>query len=153
MRSFLGVRNGSVGWPEIVAAVALLIGLLWLPSRLFPAVVVRWQTETEIGSVGFNVLRAGEGDNDFRPVNDTLIPAVGSTTSGGRYAFGDRSARWGKRYIYRLQEINADGSTITYPARVVVRAGWPLWYDIGVTAVLVGTAGLFFVRGKQSLFR
>jgi len=147
------MRNGSIGWPEIVAAVALLLGLLLLPSQLCPAVVVRWQTETEVGSVGFNVLRAGEGSSDFRQVNDTLILAVGSATSGGRYTFEDRSARWGKRYIYRLQEIDADGTAITYPARVAVRAGYPVWYGVGVTAVLVGAAGLFFVRGKRDLFR
>ncbi len=134
-------------WPIVVVAIALTLSIFLLPQILFPRIVVRWHTEVEIDSIGFNVLRADVDSEDFRKVNHTLIPAAGNATSGGDYTYVDRSAGWGKHYVYRLQEIDANGKTTIYPQRVEVRTGGTGQFACGVVAVFALAAGVFFLRG------
>ena len=72
-------------------------------------IAVRWRARTETGVLGFNLYRSQRA----RPakLNRTLIPSVfGGTSSGRTYAWLDRTARPGVRYVYRLQAVSVDGT-------------------------------------------
>ncbi|NOZ73415.1 MAG: hypothetical protein GXP38_16185 [Chloroflexi bacterium] len=105
-------QRKNVQW-LFVALILTITFLVWL-FFLTPAIVIRWQTETEADTVAFNILRAEVGSNDFQPINSQPIPAHGSIIQGATYAFTDKSVHRGRTYIYRLQEITVYGEQITY---------------------------------------
>jgi len=81
-------------------------------------VTLKWQTESEIDNAGFNVWRA-EG---FQKMNESFIPALGSSVSGSEYDFVDQWVLNGKRYFYLLEDIDTDGiSTFHGPVKAVPR--------------------------------
>jgi hypothetical protein len=84
-------------------------------------VLVRWQTSSEAGMVGFNVYRERAGR--LLRVNPTLIPSVfGGSASGHAYSWLDRTAsRRGGRLKYRLQAVGLDGTRRWVGASFVAR--------------------------------
>jgi hypothetical protein len=71
-------------------------------------VVLGWQTASEIGVLGFRVLRRPAGSERFEPVSD-LIPAVFSGSDRGTaYTFLDEGLAPGA-YEYTLELLLLDG--------------------------------------------
>jgi hypothetical protein len=86
-----------------------------------PLVFVSWETGTELNTLGFYVLRAssssGPWDNTAR-VSD-FIPGEGDTVTGAAYDWTDSGVVVNTWYYYRLEEITASQSSITYPATAI----------------------------------
>ena len=81
-------------------------------------VILKWKTETETDNAGFNIWRA-EG---FQKVNDSVIPALGSSVEGSDYDFVDEWVLNSKRYFYLLEDIDTNGiSTFHGPVKAVPR--------------------------------
>jgi hypothetical protein len=72
---------------------------------------VSWQTGSESGILGFNILRS-RGD-DGRPVriNPVWIPAVGGDGMQAAYSFLDASTEPGVAYSYRVEAVTPEGLT------------------------------------------
>lgn len=78
-------------------------------------VMVRWETGSEINSVGFHLLRApGPDRSAAERVTPALILARGSTTQGAAYSWFDSTARPGENYYYWLEEHEAGGRVNEY---------------------------------------
>jgi hypothetical protein len=76
------------------------------------SVRISWRTASEANIAGFNLFRAGAGEQPEK-LNPTLVSArYGGTTRRGRYSFVDRSARHGTAYRYRLQAVGLDGRKV-----------------------------------------
>lgn len=73
------------------------------------AVSIRWETTSEIGLVGFHVLRAAAGGAEFRRVHPVWMPAVGTASEGALYEFVDFDAAPGVRYVYRVDAVTELG--------------------------------------------
>jgi hypothetical protein len=87
-------------------------------------IILKWKTESEIDNAGFNVWRA----DNFVKINNALIPALGSATSGSGYDFVDEWVLNGKRYFYLLEDIDTNGiSTFHGPVKATPR----LIYGLG----------------------
>ncbi len=144
MRSFLSLKiarrlcsgrcipeQGVFPWLRFLLALLLSVGGLMLLWRDIPPVLLTWETASEVGTAGFNVYRAAAPDGDFVQVNPTLIPAVGDELVGASYRFADDNVMPGRRYQYRIEEVEWDGTINTYPETVTVRAGLPrVWTKI-----------------------
>jgi hypothetical protein len=115
---------------------ALLLVVVLLASGVFlllddiPPVALSWETASEVGAAGFNVYRADAPEpdvsgGDFVQVNPTLIPAKGDEIVGAAYRFEDDGVTPGRRYAYRIEEVEWDGHATLYPETVTVRAGLP----------------------------
>lgn len=118
-------------WGRGLLAAALLVSGLLLLLADIPPVTLSWETASEVGTAGFNVYRAAAPGGDFVQINAALIPAEGDELAGAAYRFEDDDVAPGRRYDYRIEEVEWDGSTNIYPETVAVRAGLPrLWTKV-----------------------
>jgi hypothetical protein len=85
-------------------------------------VTLEWVTESEIDNAGFNIYRAEEEDGEFSQINDSLIPAMGSSMEGATYLFIDTPIKNRKAYYYKLEDVDLDGvSTMHGPVSAMPR--------------------------------
>jgi hypothetical protein len=82
------------------------------------AVLVTWETVSEIHHLGFNLHRSRTSDGPYTQVNGTLIPARGAPL-GAVYAWLDQLVEPGTTYYYTLEDVGTSGvSTFHGPVRV-----------------------------------
>jgi hypothetical protein len=92
--------------------LATLVGF-WVEARA-DTLVARWETATEMGTLGFNVYRSESSQpSSFRSLNEELIPAQGDVV-GAHYEWADADVAHGQLYFYLLEEVDDDGRAITY---------------------------------------
>ena len=120
----------TIPWGRVLLAAGLLVGGVYLLLADIPPVALSWETASEVGAAGFNVYRVESpaqdaSDVDFVQVNAALIPAEGDEMVGAAYRFEDDDVTPGRRYAYRIEEVEWDGRTTLYPETVTVRAGLP----------------------------
>jgi hypothetical protein len=86
------------------------------------AVVLEWETESEIDNVGFYIYRAITEDGEYIKISNALIAAEGSSTQGASYEFTDTNVQNRKTYYYKLEDIDLNGqSTMHGPVSAVPR--------------------------------
>jgi hypothetical protein len=73
---------------------------------------IRWSTESESNTCGFNVLRSDSEGVSFSPLNTALVPSRGNGSSRSDYRLTDREAAPGILYRYALEELEMDGDTL-----------------------------------------
>ncbi len=138
----------------ILVLILCVVGCVLLIVDV-PAVVLSWDTASEVGTAGFNVYRSPAWDSaapeDWIKVNDELIPSAGDETVGADYRFEDDDLTPGRKYRYRIEEVEWDGGATWYPDEVVVRAGFPSrWTKFeGVGLILLGLLLLWRRRGQR----
>jgi hypothetical protein len=120
----------AFSWGRVLLAVVLLVSGVFLLLDDIPPVALSWETASEVGTAGFNIYRADVSgtdvqDGDFVQVNPALIPAEGDEMVGAAYRFEDDDVTPGRRYAYRIEEVEWDDHTTLYPETVTVRAGLP----------------------------
>ena len=82
--------------------------LAWQDSRR-AVVVIDWTTASEIDTVGFNIYRSEQRDQDFTRINEEIIAASQEPFTGGEYSFQDYDVRPGRVYYYLLEDVSMDG--------------------------------------------
>lgn len=87
-------------------------------------VLLRWETASESGLVGFNVRRILEGGSEERRINPVWIPAFGNLSSPAFYQFVDATAEPGFSYRYRIEGVTSEGLS-SFSDPVVVEAKAP----------------------------
>ncbi len=93
-------------------------------TTLENGVMLQWNTNAEVATVGFNVWRAQPAANrsckdtalnEFRyvtQVTEQLISAMGSIHNGAAYSHLDATAKAGNDYCYALEEVDSSGKSI-----------------------------------------
>jgi hypothetical protein len=122
---------------------------------------VTWETMSEQGNQGFNLLRGTSAEAPERQLNETLIASEAPESSEGySYEWVDAEVQAGTTYYYWLEAVEASGMTnrtgpvsATYEAPTAVtleglaassRSALPWW--VGVTGVALALAALPFRR-------
>ena len=90
----------------LFAAAAL--GLEWVHCS---QLTIRWETETEVNTAGFNLYRAPALDGPFTKINTNPILAQGDPLLGASYEYLDRGVQPNRSFYYRLEEVEFDGQT------------------------------------------
>lgn len=110
-RGFVWTADPVRGYPfDLLAAEAR-----WSSSGT-PGVAISWETGSEQGLLGFNVLRVDLESGDATKINPVWIPAVGGPTQATSYQFLDRGADPRRAYVYRVEGVTVDGlSSLSYP--------------------------------------
>jgi hypothetical protein len=80
----------------------------------FSKVIIQWSTEAEIENAGFNIYRSEAEDGEYIKINDSLIPAQGSSTQGTSYEYVDNGLQNRKTYYYKLEDIDLNGVSIMH---------------------------------------
>lgn len=81
-------------------------------SRPGQPILIRWSTETETNTAGFNVYRAPSEDGPWEKINPRLIPSSLDPVRGGSYVFTDTNVIAGATYWYELEEVELGGRAI-----------------------------------------
>ena len=85
-------------------------------------VIIQWSTEAEVDNAGFNLYRSDLENGGYNQLNDSLIPAEGSSTQGASYEFIDKDVKNRKTYYYKLEDIDLRGkSTMHGPVSAMPR--------------------------------
>ena len=83
---------------------------------------IAWATESEINNAGFNLFRSESEDGQYTKINNSLIPAKGSSTQGTSYEFIDTNVQNRQTYYYKLEDIDNNGiSTFHGPVKATPR--------------------------------
>ena len=86
--------------------------------------IVTWETSSELGTAGFNLYRRDNSQRRYRKVNREFVPGLIDSPVGGAYEVLDESAVTGRKYQYRLEELEVNGSKNFYgPYRVTFDDG------------------------------
>ncbi len=101
-------------------------------------VVVRWETSSELKTLGFLLLRLDENTGEYKRVNSGLLPAMMRPPQGGIYSLIDRGASPSGTYTYKFVEIERSGANLIY-GPFTVFAGSP--DDPHANALEDGSAG------------
>jgi hypothetical protein len=118
-------------------------------QRLTPTVRIAWTTESEVDTLGFNLLRDDLADpGNWQQVNPQLILAQGSPISGTSYHFIDREVQSGKSYIYHLQEINTNHEIVELES-IEMRVKHKGVIEIGIGLVLSAMALFLYMRKQK----
>jgi hypothetical protein len=88
-------------------------------------VTLAWATAGEPDNEGFNVYRSTDPAGEYVKLNDSLIPAQGSASSGSSYTFADDGLTNGVTYYYRIESVSTQGvpSTLAEMSATPRRAG------------------------------
>ncbi|MBX0329218.1 hypothetical protein K2Z83_16210, partial [Oscillochloris sp. ZM17-4] len=89
------------------------ITLLSFAARAVPGgALIRWETGSEIATVGFHLYRSADGSRvGATRITPTLLVARGWGGAGASYSWLDAGALSGSSATYWLQEVAADGVT------------------------------------------
>lgn len=74
------------------------------------SVLIRWTTESELNTAGFNVRRGTHPSEAFVVLNPTLIPGAGTSAEKHHYTFTDTTAKRNIVYYYQLEDVDLDGT-------------------------------------------
>ena len=87
--------------------------------------MVNWETASESGNLGFNVLRSLTENGIYEKINEKLI----SSGSEGKYQYNDTDVDAGNIYYYKLEDISVGGIK-THHGPVSAEAPVPSKFDL-----------------------
>lgn len=132
------------------------IGLFLYGMVLFrtPQVVIKWQTATEIDTIGFNLYRAEDAQGPYLKINETLIPSSNDPLKGGSYQYVDARVVPKRVYFYQLEDLDTQGkSTRHEPISVQAKPQGQIEMIAGGSLALLGMIlGIWKKTQKKRMF-
>ena len=100
------------GYPAAVCVPPTVINLSFFTATPKSGkVILQWTTESETDNAGFNLYRSESENGEYTKINESLIPAQGSSTQGASYEFIDNDVQNRKTYYYKLEDIDLNGTS------------------------------------------
>jgi hypothetical protein len=135
----------------VFIAIGILLISFGTYKLLNPSVRIEWTTESEVDTLGFNLLREELSDpGNGMQINPQLILAQGSPISGTSYQFMDRDVQPGKSYSYHLIEIDNSNEIIELES-IEVHVKHKGMVEIGLAILLISTAIVQYLKKKQKI--
>jgi len=72
----------------------------------YKGILLNWKTNREIDNLGFDVLRSFSENGQYRKINSGVI----KSHADGKYSFTDSTVVAGRKYYYKLEDIDANGA-------------------------------------------
>ncbi len=121
-------------------------------------IIIRWSTETEVNTAGFNVYRAPGEDGPWEKINQRLIPGSPDPLRGGSYVFTDTNVISGIAYWYELEEVELGGRATRLERTTATAKGQGLWpldglqCTGGLSMLLIFSLGMVVVGRRKRLY-
>ena len=106
----------DVGTPGFDAGGALPVELSSFNAardRVTGAVVITWETQSELNNAGFFIKRSQQQKSKFVVVNPTMIAGAGTTAEKQSYTYTDATADPNVIYFYQIEDVSLDGNRQT----------------------------------------
>ncbi len=119
LNDITGVREDI---PAELSQVPLPVELVSFSGKVTQenSVMLKWKTATEVNNYGFEIERATlNGDNE-EWLRIGFVEGSGSSNSPKSYTFTDKNVTGGNSFIYRLKQIDIDGS-FSYFGEVIIK--------------------------------
>ena len=132
-RSTLGLDLNQGSDFEVVNLNALAVDLVsFIGTPLKDAVLLEWETGSEIDNLGFNVYRSDNPFGDWVQVNSNLILGLLNSPHGANYYFVDPSVIPNQTYYYLLEDVETSGMTDFHgPVNATPLEEWPTLAESG----------------------
>ena len=115
-------QQGASGGVRVSTPTGLVLASLQGEAQP-DGVTIRWETATEVGVLGFSVLR-GEAGGEMGLMNEAFMFArYAGADRGAAYAYRDEQVVSGTSYHYALEVVRLDGS-VDQGGDATVRVGW-----------------------------
>ena len=117
--AYLTTYYGSdedIGTPGYNAGGALPVELSKFGAKRDPlsgAVVITWETQSELNNAGFFIKRSQQQDGTFVIVNPTMVAGAGTTAEKQSYTYTDATADPNVIYYYQIEDVSLDGNRQT----------------------------------------
>ncbi len=160
---------GNEPWPVTISGASnytIDFGYYWPTLAFISAfraysdggpVVLHWETESELGTAGFYLLRRDGTTGKYAQVNQEFLAGLVHAPQGGIYRFVDPGAAPGATYTYELVEVESSGKTRTFgPFTVTVGAkeiGQPMHGNYSKTPHPMSRAKLARIQARQQELR
>lgn len=121
-------------------------------------IVIRWSTETEVNTAGFNVYRALDEDGPWEKINPRLVPGSPDPLRGGSYVFTDTNVIAGVPYWYELEEVELGGRATRLERTTATAKGQGLGSltglpcSGGLSLLLIFGLGMVVARRRTRLY-
>lgn len=128
----------DAGTPGYDAGGPLPVELsVFYPARdkVTGAVVIKWETQSELNNAGFFIKRSQQRSTNFKVINATMIPGAGTTSEKQSYTYTDTTAQPNVVYYYQIEDVSLDGN------RQQLTRGIRLRGHIGAAGKLTSTWG------------
>ena len=113
----------DLGAHEFAAATEVTL-VSFAADALDGAVLLRWETSSELTNLRFNLYRATEEEGPYELVTTRLIPGLGTSMVGASYRYTDSELVNGTTYFYKLEDVETTGITAMHgPVSVMPYAG------------------------------
>lgn len=120
---------------KVLVLLAVLFATLFIGSRFntwhfreLPPNVIRWQTQSEDNTFGYDVYRGDSEEGPFHKINTKTIAGAGTTDIPQRYEYRDSLIAPDKVYWYYVEGIALSGEraaiTPVYPSRPKSTSFW-----------------------------
>jgi len=114
----LGINQNATDSEVMALENALSVTLVKLSYLLaIPSdseITLEWRTASERDNEGFNIYRSESKNGEYVRINGEIIEPQGSAVSGATYTFIDTGLENGKRYYYKLEDIDTKGKKVKY---------------------------------------
>ena len=79
-------------------------------DRVTGAVVIKWETQSELNNAGFFIKRSQQRSTNFKVINAAMIPGAGTTSEKQSYTYTDTTAQPNVVYYYQIEDVSLDGN-------------------------------------------
>ena len=103
----------DAGTPGYDAGGPLPVELsLFYPARdrVTGAVVIKWETQSELNNAGFFIKRSQQRSTNFKVINAAMIQGAGTISEKQSYTYTDTTAQPNVVYYYQIEDVSFDGN-------------------------------------------
>ena len=113
-------------WPPTASATTAVKLMSFEAAPSDGAVQLSWQTGSELDNLGFHLHRGPSADGPWTRLTAALVPGLGSSPLGQAYVWRDGGLVNGRRYYYRLEDVDTSTkSTFHGPVSAVPEGALP----------------------------
>ena len=97
-------------------------------DRVTGAVVIKWETQSELNNAGFFIKRSQQRSTNFKVINAAMIQGAGTISEKQSYTYTDTTAQPNVVYYYQIEDVSlrweSSATHPRHPPQRAYRCGW-----------------------------